>query len=108
MALSNGIGVRYSELKDNHEDASYWWWNERDVRTYTRYGVLPSGESFGVARTPSQENSYARDVVIVCEDGEVRACGWVYPDGGIGSHYPGPEVMVASPLAKAIRLAWRR
>ena len=65
MALSKGIGMRFSELKDNHESAPYWVWNRRDVRTYTRFGLLPNGESFGVARTPTQENYYARDVVIV-------------------------------------------
>ena len=64
MALSKGIGVRFSELRDNHESAPYWVWNRRDVRTYTRFGLLPNGESFGVARTPTQENYYARDVVI--------------------------------------------
>ena len=83
MELSEGIGVRFSELKDNHEPAPYWVWNRRDVRTYTRFGVLPGGESFGVAHTPTQENSYARDTVIVSEDGEIRACGWNYPDGVI-------------------------
>ena len=102
MALSKGIGMRFSELKDNHEDAPYWVWNRRDVRTYTRYGVLPNGRSFGVANTPTMENSYARDTVIIAEDGEITACGWAFPDGGIGNHYPEPEVMLASPSAKTI------
>lgn len=102
MALSSGIGVRFSELTDNHEDAPYWVWDRRDARTYTRFGVLPDGRSFGVARTPTQENSYARDVVIVAEDGEIRACGWPFPDGGIGDHYPEPEVMVVSPSMRTI------
>ena len=62
------------------------------MRTYARFGVLPDGKSFGAARTPTQENSYARDVVIVAEDGEIRACGRPFPDGGIGDHYPEPEV----------------
>ena len=102
MALSKGIGMRFSELKDNHEPAPYWVWDRRDVRTYARYGVLPNGMSFGVANTPTQENSYARDVVIIAEDGEITACGWAFPDGGIGNHYPEPEVMLASPSAKTI------
>ena len=104
MALSKGIGVRFSELKDNHESAQCWEWNRQRARTYTRFGVLPNGESFGVSRTPTQENYYARDVVIVSTDGEIRACGWIFPDGGIGNHYPEPKVMVASPSAKTI--AW--
>lgn len=104
MALSKGIGVRFSELKDNHEDAPYWVWNKQDVRTYTRFGVLPNGGSFGVAHTPTQENSYARDTVIVGEDGEILACGWAFTDGGIGNHYAAPEAMVLSPSAKTI--AW--
>lgn len=102
MALCKGIGVRFSELRDNHEDAPYWVWNRQDVRTYVRFGMLPNGEGFGVANTPTQENSYARDTVIVAEDGKILATGWGFPDGGIGDHYPGPEVMVASPSAKTI------
>jgi len=102
MTLSKGIGARFSELKDNHEPAPYWVWNKRDVRTYACYGVLPNGRSFGVANTPTEENSYARDAVIIAEDGEITACGWAFPDGGIGNHYPEPEVMLASPSAKTI------
>ena len=102
MALSKGIGVRFSELTDNHESAQCWDWNRQRERTYTRFGLLPNGEGFGVARTPTQENYYARDVVIVSVDGEIRACGWIFPDGGIGSHYPQPEVMLATPSAKTI------
>ena len=64
MAPSKGMGVRFSEPKDNHESAQCWEWNRQRERTYTRYGMLPNGEGFGVARTPTQENYYARDVVI--------------------------------------------
>jgi hypothetical protein len=39
MALLKGIGMRFSELRDNHEPAPYWVWSRRDVRTYTRFGV---------------------------------------------------------------------
>ena len=102
MALSKGIGVRFSELKDNHESAPYWVWNRRDVRTYTRFGVLPNGTSFGVAHTPTQANSYARDTVIIAADGEILATGWGSPLGGAGEHYPEPEVMLASPSARTI------
>lgn len=102
MALSKGRGVRFSELKDNHESAPYWVWNRQDVRTYTRFGVLPNGMSFGVAHTPTQANSYARDTVIITEDGEILAAGWDFPFGGIGDHIPEPEVMLASPSAKTI------
>lgn len=102
MALSKGIGMRFSELKDNYENAQCWEWDRKRVKTYTRFGVLPNGEGFGVARTPTQENYYARDVVIVSTGGEIRACGWIFPDGGIGNHYPEPEVMIASPSAKTI------
>jgi hypothetical protein len=102
MTLLSGISVRFSKLRHNHEPTPYWVWNRQDVRTYTRFGVLPTGESFGVAHTPTQENSYARDTAIITEDGEIRACGWAFPDGGIGNHYPEPEVMIASPSARTI------
>lgn len=75
MTLHSGIAVCFSELRDNHEPAPYWVWHRQDVRTYTRFSVLPTGESFGVAHTPTQENSYARDTAIITEDGEIRACG---------------------------------
>lgn len=91
MTLLSGIGVRFSKLRDNHEPAPYWVWNRQDVRTYTHFGALPTGESFGVAHTPTQENSYACDTAIITEVDEIRACGWAFPDGGIGNHTRSPR-----------------
>lgn len=50
MALRDGIGVRFSELRDNHQKDTT---HSLGSRTLDRYGNLPDGEHYGVGRLPN-------------------------------------------------------
>ena len=98
MALRDAIGVRFSDLRGNHERHGTW---AMDV-----FGYLPDGGCYGVsARYNSTTEYFESQYVVVGADGE--EAGWSSQD--VSPHqfdypyyYPKPDAMVADPSGKTI------
>lgn len=98
MALRESIGVKFSELKDNHDKVT-----EFEVYIpFERYGDLPGGGCYGVGALPNWADPWTLEsqFVVFGEDGKVI--------GGSGQiifghkWVPSPDAVVASPLGDAI------
>lgn len=97
MALKETVGVRFSELKDNHEPTRY---TPREYVSWHRfecYGHLPDGSYFGIGEIRDIDECWYDDFFLV--DAEGRALAYAY------EHFRSvamPEAAVASPSGKSI------
>lgn len=112
MTLRDCIGVRFSELRGNHQRDTTYWWNDYDSskksglykneRELDRYGNLPDGGCYGVGHLPNWADPWQRDsqYIVVGADGEIMG-GSGQIDHGEGWH-PSPDALVATPAGDAI------
>lgn len=112
MTLRDCIGVRFSELRGNHQRDTTYWWNDYDSskksglykneRELDRYGNLPDGGCYGVGHLPNWADPWQRDFqyIVVGADGEIMG-GSGQIDHGEGWH-PSPDALVATPAGDAI------
>lgn len=111
MTLRDSIGVRFSELRDNHQKDVTFWWNRfmpglgeyREAeRPLDRYGDLPDGGRYGIGYYPNWADPWTQDgqYVVTGPDGELKGLSGQINHG----HWwvPSPDALVATPDGDAL------
>lgn len=105
MALRNTVGMRLSELKDNHMPSRYTPREYLAWHDFECYGFLPDGSYFGVGQTRDIDECWKDDFLLVGSDGTLLEYASASNNGGwpsIGVDFPMPDAIVASPSGKSI------
>lgn len=96
------VGVRFSELKDNHEPTRY---TPREYVAWHRfecYGHLPDGSYFGIGKIRGIDECWYDDLFLVDAEGRAFAFALEQDVPFLGYAYPVPDTIVASPSGRSI------
>lgn len=102
MTLRTTTGVRFSELKDNHETSRYTPREYVSWHKFERYGFLPDGSYFGIGKIRGIDECWYDDLFLVDAEGRALSFALKHDVPFIGYDYPMPDAIVASPSGKSI------